>query len=397
METRRGNEFEETDANGYTRKFIKGEEGELLSYVDSNGFEYNTEYNSDGLISAFANPDGSNTQISYDNEGQIRSILNPDGSEITFAYDSNDRVVRMQLCRSSTCALVITYLGLPESIHYKFYFVQITKNIGNDIISYQYNNDGRVNQASNSMGSVIITYDDRGGPEQISYPNGRTVHYGFNSDNQRSFTADSHGYNVSYQYNQKKQLIAVTYTSTGQPVVLFEYNSRGLLSRKTLGNGAFTTFTYIDDITDLSTITNYDTNGTLSSYYIYGYDVKGRIIQISTIEGNWTFGYDPAGQVIEWTNPDGDVTTYSYDGRSNRVVMTENGRESGYETNNVNQYISFNQSDRFSYDANGNLIRKIFRGRNESFQFDAEGKLIQTEVPGKRYVSTGINSIVNSL
>ena len=267
-----------------------------------------------------------------------------------------------------------------------FIFLQITKNIGNDVISYQYNSEGRMSQATNSMGSVTITYNNRGGPEQVSYPNGRTVHYGFNSDNQRSFTADSHGYNITYQYNQKKQLTAVMYTNTHQPVVEFEYNSRGLVSRKTLGNGAFTTFTYADDATDLSSITNYYANGTLSSYYSYDYDVKGRIMQIGTVDGNWTFGYDPAGQMIEWINPDGDVTTYSYDGRSNRVVMTENGRESGYETNSVNQYNSFNQSDYFSYDANGNLIRKISRGRNESFRFDAESKLIQTEVPGKQYV-----------
>ena len=241
-------------------------------------------------------------------------------------------------------------------------------------------------QATNSMGSVTIVYDDKGGPQQISYPNGRTVYYGFNSDNQRSYTADNNGYSTVYNYNRKKQLTAVMHTSTQQPMAEFEYNSRGLLSRKTLGNGAFTTFAYVDDTTDLSSITNYDSNGTLSSYYSYDYDVKGRIIQISTIDGNWTFGYDPAGQMIEWTNSDGDVTTYSYDGRSNRVVMTENGRESGYETNNMNQYSSFNQSDQFSYDANGNLIRKVARGRIESFFFDAEGKLIRTEVPGKQYV-----------
>ena len=205
--------------------------------------------------------------------------------------------------------------------------VQITKNIGNDIISYQYT-DGRMSQATNAMGSVTITYNDKGGPRQVSYPNGRTIYYGFNNDNQRSFTADSHGYNVTYQYNQKKQLTAVKYASTQQPVVQFEYNSRGLVSRKILGNGAFVTYTYIDNTTELSSIANHNTSGTQSSFYSYDYDAKGRIIQITTTDGNWTFGYDPAGQMIKWTSPDGDVTTYSYDGRSNRVVMSENGRQS---------------------------------------------------------------------
>ena len=264
--------------------------------------------------------------------------------------------------------------------------VQITKNIGNDIISYQYNTEGRMSQATNLMGSVTFTYNDQGGPQQVSYPNGRTIYYGFNNDNQRSFTADSHGYNVTYQYNRKKQLTAVLYASTRQPVAQFEYNSRGLLSRKMLGNGAFTTFTYVEDTTNFLSITNYDTNGTQSSSYSYYYDTKGRVIQISTSEGNWTFTYDPAGQMIKWTNPSGDITSYNYDGRSNRVVMTVNRRQAGYETNSVNQYLSFNQSDHFSYDANGNLIRKTSREQNESFIFDAEGKLIQTEIPGKTYV-----------
>ena len=92
--------------------------------------------------------------------------------------------------------------------------------------------------------------------------------------------------------------------------------------------------------------------------------------------------------MVKWTTTDGDMSTYTYDGRSNRLVSTVNGRESGYETNNVNQYISFNQTDHFSYDLNGNLVRKFSRGRNETFVFDAEMKLIQTEVsPGKVYVT----------
>lgn len=129
-EIRRGNEFEETDANGYIRKFIKGEDGELLSYVDSDGFEYNTEYNSDGLISAFVNPDGSNTRVNYDDEGRIRTIVNPDGSEVTFTYDSNDRVV----CRNVNLVFLpytIICLCLPAQeekyIHYKFIFCRLQR------------------------------------------------------------------------------------------------------------------------------------------------------------------------------------------------------------------------------------------------------------------------------
>ena len=270
---------------------------------------------------------------------------------------------------------------------YFFINIQISKNIGNDIVTYQYNTEGRMTQATNSMGSVTLTYDEYGGPQQVTYSSGRSIYYGFNDDGQRSFTADNHGFNVTYRYDRKKQLIAVQHARTQQSLTLFEYSSRGLLSRKTLGNGAFTEYTYVSDSTELSSLTNYDSNGTQSSSYSYDYDSRGRIVGITTNEGNWTFSYDPAGQIVKWINPDGDVTTYTYDGRSNRLISSVNGRTAAYETNSMNQYTSFNQTDHFFYNQNGNLVRKFFGGQNETFTFDAEGKFIQAEAYGKTYTT----------
>ena len=264
--------------------------------------------------------------------------------------------------------------------------LQITKNIGTDHTLYQYNSEGRMNQATNSIGSIFFTYSDQGDPQVVSYPDGRSIYYGFNEDRQRSFTADNHGYNVTYQYNNKQQLVSIVCLSTQQPVAQFEYNSRGLLSRKVLGNGAFTTYAYVTDTAELLSVVNHYANGTVSSCFSYSYDSRGRIIGITTNEGNWTYSYDPAGQMVQWINPEGDTTTYTYDGRSNRVVSSVNGRLSGYETNNVNQYTSFNQSNHFFYDANGNLIKKISGEQNVTFVFDAEGKLIQSNAPRKRYI-----------
>ena len=241
-------------------------------------------------------------------------------------------------------------------------------------------------QASNSLGRITFTYYEQGTPQQVTYPNGRSVYYGFNQDQQRTFTADNRGYNVTYQYNSMKQLVAVLYSSTQQPVVQFEYNSKGMLSRKVLGNGFSTIFTYVDGTADLSSITNFNANGTVISYFGYEYDRKGQITKVATLEGNWTYSYDPVGQMVKWTNPQGDVTTYTYDGRGNRVVMTVNGRQAGYETNSMNQYRLFNQSDQFNFDANGNLIEKMTSEQNEKFVFNTEGKMIKTEVPGKKYV-----------
>ena len=94
--------------------------------------------------------------------------------------------------------------------------------------------------------------------------------------------------------------------------------------------------------------------------------------------------YDAAGQLIKWTSPTGGVTEYTYDSRGNRVVQTENNRQEGYSVNNMNQYTMFNDSDAFTYDANGNLRQKIIGGRTENFVFNSEGKLTETETPDRR-------------
>ena len=88
--------MQETDANGYTRQFIRGDDGELLTYIDSDGNSYHTEYDSSGLITGFVYPDGGRTQVNYDPDGLVTSVVNPSGASVTFTYDSNDRVVSVQ-------------------------------------------------------------------------------------------------------------------------------------------------------------------------------------------------------------------------------------------------------------------------------------------------------------
>ena len=258
--------------------------------------------------------------------------------------------------------------------------------MGSDAVSYQYTTDGKMSHATNAMGTMTFTYDDQGLHNRVTYPNGRSIYYGFNDNKQRTFLADGNEYNITYHYNQKKQLVAVRHADTQESVVQFEYNSRGLLSRKTLGNGVYTIFTYVNGSTELSSINNFNMSGALMSFYSYDYDAKGRVMRMTTNDGNWTYDYDPAGQMVKSTDPSGDATEYTYDGRSNRVVVSKNGKQSAYETNNVNQYISFNQSDQFSYDENGNLIRKKTGVLDESYSYDGEGRLVQTQVPEKTYV-----------
>ena len=229
-----------------------------------------------------------------------------------------------------------------------------------------------------------IVYNDDGAPLQVIYSSGHTITYSYNSANQRLYIADNRGYNVTYSYDGKSRLSEIRHASSGELVAFFQYGLRGELIQKSLGNGAYSTYQYQGDTQRLSELKNYLPNGTLSSRFIYHYDRKGKITGMTSLSGNWTYMYDAAGQLMKWTSSSGGTTEYTYDSRGNRIVQTRNNHQEGYSVNNMNQYTMFNQSDTFSYDANGNLIQKNAGGKMENFVFNSEGKLTETETPDRR-------------
>ena len=238
-------------------------------------------------------------------------------------------------------------------------------------------------RATNKDGTMEIMYDNNGMPLQILYPNGHGIFYGYNDQNQRVYMADNFRFNITYHYDGKDRLSQIQHAESGEMVAQFEYSPLGELIQKTLGNGAYTTYSYASK--RLSVLTNYFPDGTLSSRFVYEYDRKGRPIAMITATGSWTYTYDAQGQLTGWRNPDGDTTEHTYDGQGNRIVQTRNGNEFGYSVDSMNRYTIFNDTDTFVYDKNGNLAEKQSGGKREYFVFNAEGKLVETETTAKRY------------
>lgn len=201
---------------------------------------------------------------------------------------------------------------------------------------------------------------------------------------------DVAGLNLVYTYDRFYRLSEVVrIDSSGRSDVLLklEYNSRGMLSRRILGNGAYSEYVLHPTNLKLSRMLNYFPNGSISSYFEYNYDRKGRIIQLNTTSGSWHYKYDAASQLIESTDPQGNFVRYTYDKRKNRVsVSQEPGNKTLYAANEVNQYTSAGNYD-IKYDMNGNMEEKTnSEVRNDSvkFKFSAEDFLVQAETPNRR-------------
>lgn len=231
--------------------------------------------------------------------------------------------------------------------------------------------------ASNGNSRLSIMYNKNSLPIQVQYLSGYTLYYGYNRRGQRSFLADNRGYNISYFYDSQFRLVEVRQSSNHTLICRFDYVNN-VVTRKTLGNGAYSLFTYSSDL--LIQLENYLPNQTLSSSNRYDYDHRGRVTKMTDSVGQtWTYRYDVSGQLTGWTSSSGESIRYTYDNRGNRLVM-ERGESTGrYSVNEMNQYTAYNGTDQFSYDVNGNLAHRFTPTSAESYRYDAEGRLILTE------------------
>lgn len=50
----------------------------------------------------------------------------------------------------------------------------------------------------------------------------------------------------------------------------------------------------------------------------------------------------------------------------------------------MNQYTTYNGTEQFTYDMNGNLVRKATPREAENYRFDAEGRLVFTQTSNDR-------------
>ncbi len=238
--------------------------------------------------------------------------------------------------------------------------------------------------ATNGNGRISIAYDSRDRPIEVQYhSSGYTLFYGYNQRNQRVFVADNHGYNISYIYDAQGRLSEVQKSEDQSLVAAFEYQGN-ILTRKTLGNGAYSLY-YYDTQYRLDQLVNHFPNGTMSSSNYYEYDIKGRVTMMRNLANeSWTYKYDTIGQVTGWTSSSGDRVQFSFDNRGNRLVMDMNGIKSPYRVNEMNQYLAFNNTETFSYDRNGNLVQKSFGNQRENFRYNPQGRLVGTETINNR-------------
>ncbi|NJL69948.1 MAG: RHS repeat protein, partial [Microcoleus sp. SM1_3_4] len=319
----------------------------LTGFTDPKGNGVNYTYDSKGNPTKIAYSDGSNQQFSVDASGNITSAIDRRGNKIQYTYNKDGLLTQKQS---------------PDGSQ----------------VSYSYDTKGNLTSVTDGTGSITMQYDAANQLTNIKYPTGRSLSYTYNADGQRTKLVSQDGYTVNYSYDRDGSLKTLT-NATGENIISYDYDRAGRLIKETNGNGTYTSYEY-DLQSQLTRLINHKADNTVNSKFEYAYDNLGRRTSMTTLEGSFQYGYDATGQLTSVVTPTNRTIKYQYDAAGNRTRVTDNGTNTSYTSNNLNEYTKVGNAV-YTYDKDGNLISKTEGGKTSTYTYNAENRLTKVVTP----------------
>ncbi len=391
-----------------------GFEGEILEFVDTLGRTTRFGYGADTGVKGATLPDGSTTQYAYDSKLNVRQIQDALGNSLLFGWTPDfSRLDWMRDQRGNLTDYTTDTRGNTTEIKYpdpslllrKATYnpdgtVASTTNRRNQTITFAYDIEGRLAQktypggraitytydghnnlltASDTVtGTISMEYDDRDFMTRIDYPGGRWLSFSYGDAGKRTQRTGQDGFTVNYVYDAAGRLSGLT-DGGGVPIVTYQYDAAGRRSREDKANGTYTVYGY-DLEGQLTSIVHHGPASGVQASFTYTYDEAGRRESMTTLEGGTTYTYDAIGQLTGVAFPDGRTVIYEYDPAGNRTSVVDDGVESIYTTNSMNQYLQVGATT-YHYDDDGNLDSKTDATGTTTYAYDNDNRLIQVVTP----------------
>lgn len=207
----------------------------------------------------------------------------------------------------------------------------------------------------------------------------------------------------SYEYDAEMRISNVK--ESGDQTVSYTYDANGNKASETLANGVVSNYTY-NKSNKIRRIENYSNNALVSAYdytyYLDGSDASKTRTENGVIETT-SYEYDALKRLVEESVAVGNKTTdtysYEYDDYDNCSQMTVSGTEN-YVTEysysdaqgnytallqrevktseNANDLLNptLTETTTYTYDSNGNQIRKTAPQKTENYTYDGLNQLI---------------------
>ncbi len=296
-------------------------------------------------------------QYTYDEVSNLISSSDPDNNTIYFQHDELNRQTEIDYPDGDFSYYQynqvsdLTLFEDPHGITYLEYNdlsrLNSEKQPGGATTTYNYNGLGQTILFNNSVGQIKYTYDDA---QRMTQVDNVTDFYGYGS---QSWANTPYGGEVDSTTDS----------------CYYEYNANNLVTKKTLGNGVFTYFSY-DEANRITEILNCSPDGSPLVYFSYDYDQNSRITAIERENGTVIYyGYDDASRLTSESWYDSGMAEiyafeWDYDLVGNRT----------YENNGVNETY-------YIYDASNALTLLSRDGVYSELLYDRRGNCRKIEEP----------------
>lgn len=385
-----GHKVKET-VNGISVAYDYDAVGNLIAETDEAGNRTAWEYDADGNITAYILPDETVYTCAYDLENRLVVTNDATNGQTCYRYDMADHLI------AATDAL-----GNMTSYEYDSYgnIISVTDALGNKT-EYEYNGLGQLLSETTALGNrQSYTYTEKGCLASKTNGKGETTTYTYDTDSNLIRTEYADGSSVELVWDESGRLIS---SEGADGKTSYQYDAGGNLQSVSFPDGNTVGYEY--DTGGLRTALVYPDGSRIE----YGYDELDRLISVTGKDSSVTYIYNNQGQCIGLQR-DGMSTAYTYDGNGRltgmeisgdvsfsasgaydengnliREVRIENGKTntSSYAYDELHRLISWEDSDghteAYTYDAAGNMVRKLTDGKETVMAYDADNRLVSSE------------------
>jgi RHS repeat-associated protein len=317
-----------SDPNGYVTTLAYNGSGQLATITDQAGRVMTLAYGTNGLVSTATDPDGQITTYGYDTNGNLTGVTDPMSRVTASTYDANHLMLTMTDPRGGVVTNVydtssrVTSQTDPAGLVTRFAYsgdnysatggsTTITDPHGNvEVEDYFYGAPTIVTKGASSSSPSTWTYfydPNTLGTTQVTDPDNHTTAYTYDANGNQTSVTDAIGHATTTTYNQFNEPLVIT-------------DPMGITATDTYdGSGNLLTNT---------------TNGTNAS----GSDLSGCPAGYCSAAATYTYGDSShPGDLTKLTDPDGHVTTHTYDANGDNV-STSTSPSSGVSDTTTDVY-----------------------------------------------------------
>ena len=418
-----------SDPLNRTATLTYNRDGQLTGITDTASRTIYTLSWTNNHITTITDPSGRSISYSYDN-GNLTGVKHAStslstGGETLFTYSYNGSHGLMTNKNSLNETWRITY-RYPTNNGFAISLTDpngnssvqnldssgttvTIKHPGGNIVTQTRNEDGQLTSEQDSSGARTITVGYLGGGARIltdadgnitkEYrdiwenvtrridPEGGITQYSYNTNGKPTSIIDAENSTTTITYDGTNSLPTHIIRAQGtadQTTTTFTYNNGDLQTTTT--DGSTTTFSY-NNAGLPTTITDPEGNITTLTYDAIGNLTTSTDAStpLSTGGNKTEYSYDWRGNLITAKDPEGNITTYSYNTAGRLQTVTDpKGNITTTTTDFAGRIISVTApsgTTSFTYDPNGNLktVNKV--DAVTSYTYDTKNRLISTKDP----------------